>query len=139
LILSSSDAIHWKTCPSETNENYRKIFFNENKFVALCNDGSLYSSLDGNTWSRVATDKNMADLSYSITSGNGQFVAVGASGFILTSNDGASWQRIRSPTQMDLHSVVFGNNLFVAVGYFGTIITSPAVIKTEILKIKNPI
>ena len=91
-------------------------------FVTVGEDGIIFTSSDGNTWTKrnSGTSKFLRGVTY----GNGLFVTVGR-GTILPSTDGNSWTKRISGTSKYLYGVTYGKGLFVVVGENGTIITSP--------------
>ena len=112
----------WHVRTSNTTEVLYGIVLGKGQLVAVGNNGTIVTSLDGNTWtSQTLGTSNLRGVTY----GNGLFVAVGEGGAILTSPDGTTWTTRTSGTLTLLWSVTYGNGLFVAVGSSGTILTSP--------------
>ena len=91
-------------------------------FVSVGEDGIIFTSSDGNSWTKKRTSGTSEDL-YEVTYGNGLFVVVGKNGTILTSSDKTTWTERDSGTSKYLRGVTYGNGLFVTVGR-GTILTS---------------
>jgi hypothetical protein len=100
-----------------------RISYGNGIFAAAGEPGTLYTSSDGETWTRrnSGTNQTLRDVAY----GGGTFVAVGGEGTILSSPDGATWTRRNSGTGYDLNGVVYGRSTFVAVGDGGSLLTSP--------------
>jgi hypothetical protein len=92
------------------------------KFVIVGDSCTIWTSIDGTTWTLKNAGPNQ--WLHSITYGNGIYVAVGTGGTILTSPDASTWTIQNSGTTAYLTSVAFGNGQFVAVGYQETILTS---------------
>ena len=104
-----------------------KIIEAENKLIAVCPLGIIFTSENGENWkgenSGVSTDL------YSICYAKNKslFVVVGADGVILTSPDAITWTSRTSGTSEDLKAVCYSEdmNLFVIGGDNGVILTSP--------------
>ena len=91
-------------------------------YLAVGAAGTLFSSLDGASWSAInyATSSNLNGASYL-----GNYKVVGDGGTILTSSDVVTWTKQTSGTTQNLYAIANnGLNLNVAVGAAGTILTS---------------
>ncbi|MBL9135811.1 MAG: hypothetical protein JNK85_08085 [Verrucomicrobiales bacterium] len=86
--------------------------------VAVGDNGAVYRSTDGKSWTRVTSAGITAWLS-SVTYGAGLFVAVGESGYIATSPDGLLWTARTSNSGKNLWRATFGANEFLVVGSGG--------------------
>jgi len=91
-------------------------------FVAVGNNGIIFTSSDRTTWTRQTsgTSENLSGIAY----GNGTFVSVGGNGTIRTSTDSVAWITGTSGTSTTLNGITYANSKFVAVGNTGTILTS---------------
>jgi len=90
-------------------------------FFALSASGKIYSSQDGQIWSKVY--ENNIGL-YSLIAGN-KIVAVGQNGSIVYSTDGQSFRSGNSNTTSTLRDIaVSDTDVYVAVGDDGTICKS---------------
>jgi len=103
----------------------RQVVWTGDRFVAAGNDGVVYKSTNGSTWSKVSTPAGTSDHLFAIAQGNGILVAVGRDGLCMRStNNGDAWT-ITSARDLygteDLFGVAFGNNIFLAVGESGTL------------------
>ena len=83
-------------------------------FVAVGDNGTILTSSDGTTWTKVTatyTSDNGSTETPSfndVTYGNGTFVAVNPNGIILTSTDvTSSWTKRTSGTTNDLNGVTY--------------------------------
>ena len=83
-------------------------------FVSVGNSGTILTSSDGTTWTKVTatyTSDNGSTETPSfndVTYGNGTFVAVNPNGIILTSTDvTSSWHLRTSGTTNDLNGVTY--------------------------------
>jgi hypothetical protein len=97
------------------------VTFGQDKFVAVCNDGVILTSLNAETWERVrpSTSNSLNGVGY----GGGLFVAVGYQ-TILTSTNGRDWTDCSDGIGSFLSAVAFGNGTVVAVGFGGAIYSS---------------
>lgn len=105
--------------PNVTRHFY-SIIYAKGKYVAVAGSGRIYTSLDGEYWTRQSdgissVTKTLRSVVYS--EDLDLFVVVGNDETILTSSDGVTWESIR-PYQLGriLYSVTYGNGIFVAVG-----------------------
>jgi len=91
-------------------------------FVAVGNGGTVWTSVDGITWtSRTTPDTtHMNGVAWS----GSLFVAVGGDA-VWTSPDGINWTSRTTPVYAFMYAVTWSGSLFVAVGYDGTALTSP--------------
>ena len=95
------------------------------KFMALGNNGTIISSIDGEHWEAfdLKTKATLKGIAY----GNGRYVAIGYDnddGVIYGSIDGVNWSLLATTTYHQLTDIIFGNNKFVAVGQGGKIVIS---------------
>jgi hypothetical protein len=86
--------------------------------------GSLLTSPDGVSWTRINTSATTQNLNKVISNGANLFVAVGQSGAIITSPDGVTWTAQTSGTAQNLLGGTFAAGVFVVVGAAGVILTS---------------
>ena len=75
-------------------------------FVSVGEDRIIFTSSDGNSWTKKRTSGTSGDL-YEVTYGNGLFVTVGQYGNILTSPDEYFWTERTSGTSVDLFGVTY--------------------------------
>jgi len=122
ILTSSDNGSSWTSQTSGTSEVIWEVTYDNNIFVSVSDNGSIYTSGDGTTWtSRTSGTSNPLR---GVTYGNSTFVAVGNSGTIYTSPDGTTWTSKTSPHSNAIIDVTYGNSTFVAVGSGGNIITS---------------
>jgi hypothetical protein len=121
-IWISANGTSWSPVMSAPQDELEGITFDNGQFVAVGDDGALYTSPDATSW--TARNSTIGSRLLGVAHGAGRFVVVGARGRILSSGNGISWTRETSGTPDRLESVRFLNNLFVAVGENGTTLTS---------------
>jgi hypothetical protein len=97
-------------------------------FVAVGNNGALYSSPDFNAWTTATwttlSSPSYANL-YATTYYNGIYLAAGAGGAMIYSTDAVTWTQQTSNTTQDLYAIgINGLGGYAAVGKGGTLITS---------------
>ena len=92
---------------------FNSLTFAGGQFVAVGNDGRIWTSRDGENW--TARESGTPNNLHSITFGQGIFVTVGENGTILSSADGVNWTPQDSGTGEDLYLASFYLGRFVAV------------------------
>ncbi len=125
VTAASNDGINW-TIGSLGGGQTDTLFgatFVLNRFYAVSgNNGRVFSSEDGLSWSSVPTPAaSLRNLTY----GAGRLVAVGGSGVIVTSSNGTLWNAVNSGVTDQIIGVNFVNGRFIATGVNGLILTSP--------------
>ncbi|MFY7838730.1 MAG: T9SS type A sorting domain-containing protein [Lacibacter sp.] len=99
------------------------VAYGNSVYVTLVNN-KVYTSADGNNWSRV-TDASVPTGTFnSLSFGTGLFVAAGNNGLLFTSTNGINWTTRTSGTANHLYDVQFLNSSFYAVGNNATLLTS---------------
>jgi photosystem II stability/assembly factor-like uncharacterized protein len=137
-IAYSTDAENWTiakiptfwdplgiTLPADHPLN--SVCYGNNRFVAVGQQGDIYSSTDGITWQKEEDNhinKNLNEITYNST--GGKFIAVGDNGTIITSTSGQnnSWTVRQSNTNKNLNGICWGTDRYLAVGQNGTILKS---------------
>ena len=111
IVFSCSDEKEESTTTT-TNDNNNTD--STASFVAVGDNGTILTSSDGTTWTKVTatyTSDNGSTETPSfndVTYGNGTFVAVNPNGIILTSTDvTSSWHPRTSGTTNDLNGVTY--------------------------------
>jgi hypothetical protein len=109
----------------------RDVAYGNGVFLASGDQGKMYRSTNGQTWSQVSTGYSGTRYHhFSITFGNGKFVSAGRDRLIITSeDDGLTWTTTNPGSadvyDPDLYGIAYGNNVFVVVGENGDVFTSP--------------
>ena len=114
------DSWQWRN-PLPQGNHLRGVAYANGRFIAVGLSGTMVTSADGVTWTRVPLDSGIS--LWSVAYGNGVFVAVGGTrfpigtvGVILSSVDGVHWIRRDAGSANYLYGVTHGNGTFVAVG-----------------------
>jgi len=105
-------------------QDFHGVAYHDGTFVAVGNQGSIYRSTDGETWSGVTTTSittNLKDIAY----GSDKWIAVGAAGTIISSaDDGLNWSVVSAGGTFQLNGVHYQNNVWLAVGGAGMAMNS---------------
>ena len=114
MISYSNDGLKWSKIKKE-NKNIRGITSGKNIFVAVGDEGLIFTSVNGVVWNEVKTNEkfNLSTVIYA----NNQFIAAGDSGTVITSSDGVKWNEKYTTLTFDIKSIIWGKDSYVAVGY----------------------
>jgi hypothetical protein len=130
LVFFSPDGLDWgATGTGKSGHALRGVTFGKGIFVAVGDDGVVYTSANGVEWIQRNSGTSVDLLG--VVYGQGIFAAVGApdpgngnQAVIRTSSDGINWIPAASGTVYTLRGAAFGMGHFVAVGDHGTILVS---------------
>lgn len=93
IYRSSDDGLSWSVAETLEDISLQDVVWTGNRWLAcgrsesFFNEGSVYSSTDGLTWSASTLPFDAAPLLALATDGNGTVIAVGENGAILRSTD----------------------------------------------------
>jgi len=128
-ILTSTDGQNWTEQTPTLNpldHPLRGVTWGNNGFVAVGDEGEVYTSTNGDTWHKrnTGTNKDLNGVAWDAV--GAQFIAVGADGTIITSPSGQNntWTSQLSGTTKKLNSVAMATHKMIAVGDTGTILYS---------------
>lgn len=109
----STDGTNWKDFISPIKDTVYEVTWCENKFIAGCEKGVLYSSIDGVKWTKLQLKTD--DLIHDILWTGQKILAVGQNGTVITSTDGVKWSIV---CKIDTHinSIAWNGKTFTAVG-----------------------
>lgn|GEM_PF-2133653 len=93
---------------------FSKIAFNGTRFIALVNDGQIFSSIDGENWARVHELQNFRTGELMVDAVGG-FIHTGRDGYVARSADGLSWSQQQVSGNPDLQVAFSGNGRIVAI------------------------
>lgn len=114
--LTSDDGLNWITRQSDVLSKYKLCFGNDN-FIAIGNEGSLFSSTDSKLWSSHYVSGGLSAIN-DIVFANNQFYAFGDKGKTLTSTNGINWEDELVDFEANFQNVAFGNNMFLALNEY---------------------
>lgn len=115
IILTSPDGITWTTRISETKGWVDKMAYNENIYVTVGYEGTIYTSTDTINWIPVHYDSIKEAFLYDIIWNGKLFAAVTTDGQVITSLDGKQWTSAKV-CNGGLYSILWDNNQFVVYG-----------------------
>ena len=107
--------------PIGANISCYGIAYGATKYAAITYNGDVYTSADGDNWSKSAS---LGESLNQITFANSLFVVCGENGYIATSTDAITWTKRTTGTTNTLVDVQYLQNVFYAVGQNRTILSS---------------
>lgn len=125
-LYSTDNGATWGggSVPLGSSQDFNDVTFGNGKFVAVTSAGSIWTTTDGQSWSRVLVGSGFLN---GITRTTTEFVAVGNKGKVLRSFDGLYWRSTEANTSTSFNRVIYvsgANGRLVAVGASATIVTS---------------
>jgi hypothetical protein len=120
LLRAGPEATSWSPIALGTSDWIYRVRHVNDHFVAVGQNGKLFSSADGVSWSpqSTGTQEWLNDVTYA----NGAYYAVGTKGTLLTSTNLAQWTRLRLPTIKSLFAAAAWENQLVLAGIEGIIL-----------------
>lgn len=120
----------YSTSLHSSGKQWVGIACNNNKFIAISQDGYVSISNDCTNWSEpvsIVDRENPSNGSLfsdwkTIAYGNNKFVATNGWGYVAVSTDGITWTTYNSPST--LKCITFGNNMFLTIDERGYIYVS---------------
>jgi PKD repeat protein/photosystem II stability/assembly factor-like uncharacterized protein len=108
--------------PSSGVNDVEAIEWGGDRFLAVGEAGSVWTSVDGESWTGGSIGS--ADRLMAVAKGD-RWVAVGEGGVVATSEDGSSWDRLVLPEKEDLLAVAWSGRELVASSETGNAYWSP--------------
>ncbi len=127
VSTSSTAAV---TRPAGYTGQYRSVIWDNERFIAVGDDGAIHTSTNGTTWTAqtTGTTEDLNDIRWNKWAvgerGVPEYVVVGDAGTILWSNNAETWYSITSGTSRDLKAIAYNGTTYVAVGTLGTVVYS---------------
>jgi hypothetical protein len=120
-VVTSPDGIDWTSRSLGTRKAVISSVRSDNRFLLSTLD-SLYTSMDGMTWSPGPRHTDFfLDLAWS----GSRFVGLAYSGRILASTDGLSWTTRYDQSNTTKRAIAWSGQRFVVCGDKGILLTSP--------------
>lgn len=113
----------WRLVESGIDNSIRGIAAHDSLMVVVGDGGIIYSSTDGDTWTR-RRESGPNDGLEDVVWFDSLFIAVGMNGTLITSPNATIWTYIGIEDQAHLYGVAVSDTLAVAVGSGGSIYTS---------------
>lgn len=115
-IIVSSDGISWsnKSVSISKLADLLDVQFIGNLFIAVGQEGMIYSSFDTLSWS--SGNSGVISSLNSVTYGDGVIMIVGDDGVVLGSANAATWIPLYWNKGNCLYDILYANNLFIAFG-----------------------
>ena len=91
-IIYSIDGASWTRAATSSTERLRSVAYGVGRFVAVGDDGVIWTSIDGRDWTGVQlrSRKTLYAIAFSGT----EFLAVGADGTAVRSRNGIDWSDV---------------------------------------------
>jgi len=118
-VVTTSDGINWITNAISSN-SLSGVNYANGQYFAVGNNGSIYSSADGQNWSDCSI--NSSGTLYATAFGNGTYLTAGT--VVASSLDGLTWALASTNPPAVVSKLVFGDGLFVGASYSGKILCS---------------
>ena len=118
------------TRPTGYTGKYLSIVWDNEKFVAVGENGAIHTSTNGTTWTAqtTGTTENLNDIRWNKWAigerGVPEYVVVGDNGTILWSNNAETWYSVTSGTTNNLEAIAYNGTRYVAIGQLGTVVYS---------------
>jgi hypothetical protein len=117
------------TRPAGYTGTYKKIIWDNKKFVAVGSGGAIHTSTNGIQWTAQTsgTARNLNDIIWNKWAvgerGVEEYITIGDAGTILISNDGVTWYA-KPIEDNTLNAIAYNGTTYVIVGANGKVYTS---------------
>jgi hypothetical protein len=99
--------------------NVVSVAYGSGRFVAVAADGGVFTSSNGETWTKRVLDPNQNSIKLSkVAFGNGVFVAIGDWNRVFRSSDGVVWTSSFYPGTIDYYTSTKLTDIVFTSGYF---------------------
>ena len=110
------------------DQTFNGVEYHDGTFIAVGDQGSIYRSTDGETWSGVTTTSVTTNLN-TVHYGGDQWVAAGAASSIISStDDGLNWSVVSDGSDIGvsfgINDLQYKDNVWIGVGKNGRSINS---------------
>lgn len=96
LVVRSTDGINWPVVNTGLREFLLNVEFGAGVYVVADANGSIWWSVNSETWNAAYTDEN-GNLLEGLEWDGSAFAGIDSAGFVLMSEDGQSWSRSEEP------------------------------------------
>jgi hypothetical protein len=116
--------LSWERIPNISEDiNFSSVIYGKNQFIAICDDGQIFSSWKGTAW------KNAGSIPYAskIAFCSQMYLLLRGNMLILMSSDGSNWSEMDMPgivVRPYFQSITYGNRQFLATDGSFTITSS---------------
>jgi hypothetical protein len=97
VIYTSSDCKSWTKTEIDKDQSFMDVTWGKDKFVAVGNNFSIYTSTDGSQWIKRSSDSIRVDILRGVVWDGSKFTALGGNnkrgGTTFTSIDGIDWSK----------------------------------------------
>jgi hypothetical protein len=114
-LYSTTDGYNWRSNSTSTNA-FHGVCYANNQFIAVGDNGSIFASLDGITWTNLSIPTTGSF--YGVAYGNRLYAIAGT--VAATSTDGVAWSLCSSNPPALVTRIVYGAGRFVATAYVGS-------------------
>ncbi|MCP5045922.1 MAG: hypothetical protein GY940_02045 [bacterium] len=115
IVKISGNGKNWRDGKNPPKSEMSGIHFHNGLFVATSTVQTIYTSPDGDKWTRHKLGSGNSNV-YGVAYGKGTWVVGGANGFCYTSKDGKSWTPRDTGTTNYLMDIVYTGKEFIANG-----------------------
>lgn len=119
VIAASTDGINWAP---KSSLSLNSVVWNVDKFYAVGKFGTILSSPDGETWTKV--EINSSETLNDIYSYDNKLAVVGDKGGFYSTSDGTNWNMASISSDSSIKNICWNGAKFVASSDNGNIVTS---------------
>lgn len=128
FVGSSADLQTWTFHHIGEDDDVYAIGYNGSQFVIAASENGVYSSVDGETWTKQRADiSRIPDIeqAFRAVGWNGTtWLLGGEGGKLITSTDGQTWAPLNCGSTKTLYNLEWAGGQWVATGQSGLVLTS---------------